>query len=199
MRREPGRAISLDPAGAWLRGTYRSPSPNCDPRPAGSRIELLVVHGISLPPGRFGVRYIDDLFHNRLDAKAAPCFEELDGMRVSAHVLIGRDGTVIQYVPFSMRAWHAGVSCFEGREHCNDFSIGIELEGCDDVPYTTPQYRALGHLCVLLMERWPAIGPDRLVGHCDIAPSRKTDPGPAFDWARFRREVLALTKCSVPP
>ena len=197
--RGPGRAISLDVAGAWLHGARCSPSPNCDSRPTGNQIELLVVHGISLPPGRFGIRYIDDLFHNRLDVKADPCFAAIAELRVSAHALIGRDGAVIQYVPFPMRAWHAGRSHFEGREHCNDFSIGIELEGCDDVPYTDPQYRTLGYLCVLLMERWPAIGPDRLVGHCDIAPGRKTDPGPAFDWARLRQEVCALVRCDDSP
>ena len=187
--RSKGAELSLDEAGTWLEGARRSPSPNCDPRPAGVAIDLVVVHAISLPPGRFGTPYVDDLFHNRLDARADPCFERVATLRVSAHAFITRDGGVTQYVPFPMRAWHAGVSCFEGRARCNDFSIGIELEGCDDVPYTKPQYRALGLLCRLLMKRWPAIGPERVVGHCDVAPGRKTDPGPAFDWARLRREM----------
>ena len=185
---------SLDEEGAWLAGVRRSPSPNCDPRPAGADIELLVVHGISLPPGRFGTSCIDDLFHNRLDARADPGFVAIAPLRVSAHALVARDGGVVQYVPFTMRAWHAGVSCYEGRERCNDFSIGIELEGCDDVPYTDPQYRSLGRLCGLLMRRWPAITLERIVGHCDIAPGRKTDPGPAFDWSRLRREVKRSAK-----
>ena len=181
--------LSLDEAGAWLHGARRSASPNCDPRPIGTVIDLIVVHAISLPPGCFGTPCIEDLFHNRLDAKADPFFASIASLRVSAHALIAREGSVTQYVAFPMRAWHAGVSCFEGRERCNDFSIGIELEGCDDVPYTTPQYRSLSRLCVLLMQRWPAITPERIVGHCDIAPQRKTDPGPAFDWPRLHREV----------
>ena len=190
----PERRPSLDEAGAWLHGARRSASPNCDPRPAGAVIDLIVVHAISLPPGRFGTPYIDDLFHNRLDAGADPFFASIASLRVSAHALITREGSVTQYVAFPMRAWHAGVSCFEGRERCNDFSIGIELEGCDHLPYTAPQYRSLSMLCVLLMQRWPAITAERIVGHCDIAPQRKTDPGPAFDWPRLRREVRELAR-----
>ena len=184
-----GAALSLDAEGAWLDEVRRVPSPNCDARPLGVGIDLLVVHGISLPPGRFGTSCVEDLFLNRLDAGADPCFASLASLRVSAHALVDRHGSITQYVPFCMRAWHAGVSRHEGRERCNDFSIGIELEGCDDVAYTAAQYRSLGEICVLLMRRWPAITRERIVGHCDIAPGRKTDPGPAFDWRRLRREV----------
>lgn len=181
--------LVLDQAGAWLQGVRRSPSPNCDARPGGAVIDLLVVHAISLPPGCFGTSYIEDFFLNRLDVGADPFFTTIASLRVSAHAVITRDGTITQYVPFTMRAWHAGVSCFEGRERCNDFSVGIELEGRDDIPYTAPQYRSLGLLCAVLMWHWPAITRDRIVGHCDIAPRRKTDPGPAFDWSRLHREV----------
>ena len=183
-----GRPL-LDAAGAWLRGVRRSPSPNCDARPEGMLIDLLVVHAISLPPGRFGTPCIEDFFLNRLDVGTDSFLASIASLRVSAHAVITRDGVVTQYVPFTMRAWHAGLSCFEGRERCNDFSIGIELEGCDDVPYAAPQYRALGLLCDTLMRRWPAITPARIVGHCDIAPRRKTDPGPLFDWTRLHREI----------
>ena len=141
----------LDDAGAWLRGVRRSPSPNCDPRPDGVAVDLLVVHAISLPPGCFGTSCIEDFFLNRLDARADPFFATIASLRVSAHAVIARDGVLTQYVPFTMRAWHAGVSCFQGRERCNDFSVGIELEGCDDIPYTAPQYRSLGALCAVLM------------------------------------------------
>ena len=184
--------LVLDEAGAWLQGVRRSPSPNCDARPAGAGIDLLVVHGISLPPGRFGSTCIEDFFLNRLDIESDPFFATIATLRVSAHAVIARDGAVTQFVPFTMRAWHAGVSCFKGRERCNDFSIGIELEGCDDVPYTGPQYRSLGRLCAFLMRRWPGITAERIVGHCDIAPGRKTDPGPAFDWPRLHAEVRRL-------
>lgn len=181
--------VVLDEAGTWLQGVRRSPSPNCDARPCGAVIDLLVVHAISLPPRCFGTPYIEDFFLNRLDVGADPFFTTIASLRVSAHAVIARAGTITQYVPFTMRAWHAGVSCFEGRERCNDFSVGIELEGCDDIPYTAPQYRSLGLLCAVLMQHWPAITRERIVGHCDIAPRRKTDPGPAFDWSRLHREV----------
>ncbi len=189
---ETGQLV-LDEAGAWLRGVRRLASPNCDPRPDGVAIDLLVVHAISLPPRRFGTSCIEDFFLNRLDVEADPFFATIASLRVSAHAVITRDGVLTQYVPFTMRAWHAGVSHFEGRERCNDFSIGIELEGCDDIAYTTPQYRTLSQLCALLMRRWPAITRERIVGHCDIAPGRKTDPGPAFDWSRLHREVRLAT------
>ena len=181
--------LALDEAGAWLDGVRHAPSPNFDARPADAIIDLVVVHGISLPPGHFGTPHVEELFCNRLDPRADPCFASIASLRVSAHTVITRDGAITQYVPFTMRAWHAGVSRFQHRDRCNDYSIGIELEGCDDVPYTTPQYRSLSRLCALLIRRWPAIEVDRIVGHCDIAPGRKTDPGPAFDWVRLRAEV----------
>ncbi len=177
----------------WLPGVRRSPSPNCDPRPPGTDIDLLVLHNISLPPGEFGGRWIDDLFHNRLDPQAHPYFRAIAGLRVSAHLLIRRDGSAIQYVPLQLRAWHAGVSCFRGRERCNDFSIGIELEGTDQTPFREPQYASLARLTREVMHRYPAITPERLTGHSDIAPGRKTDPGPAFNWARFRRDLGSVS------
>ena len=148
--------------------------------------ELLVIHGISLPEGRFGGPYIEDLFLNRLDMAADPSFAELEGLRVSAHALIRRDGEVVQFVPFTLRAWHAGVSSFRGRQACNDFSVGIEMEGADSVPYEDAQYESLNALIAALRTVYPAVTPDAIVGHADIAPGRKTDPGPAFDWNGIR-------------
>lgn len=171
----------------WLAGDVRRlPSPNCDDRAVGEVVDLLVVHGISLPPGEFGGPYIDALFTNSLDENAHPYFKQIAGVQVSAHVLIRRDGEVVQYVPFTQRAWHAGASCFAGRERCNDFSIGIELEGCDDLPYEPVQYQRLAQLARLLMAAFPAITPERIAGHCEIAPGRKSDPGACFDWLHFR-------------
>ncbi|BCX82208.1 N-acetyl-anhydromuramoyl-L-alanine amidase [Methylomarinovum caldicuralii] len=178
----------------WLTPVRRCPSPNQDARPAGE-ISLVVVHNISLPPGRFGGGHIDALFTNRLDPAADPYFAAIADLKVSAHVLIDRAGKTTQYVPFHRRAWHAGRSCFQGRERCNDFSIGIELEGCDDIPYEEAQYRRLAEIVRLLLERYPGLTPERITGHSDIAPGRKTDPGPAFDWARFRR---CLEPCRKP-
>ncbi len=176
-------------AGGWLEDAARRPSPYCDERPPGTAIDLIVVHGISLPPGQFGGEAIDRLFCGRLDPAGDPELAPLAGLRVSAHVLIRRDGGLIQYVPFRLRAWHAGRSEFAGRTACNDFSIGIELEGCDDVAYEAAQYRQLARLCRRLMRRYPGITPARIAGHCHIAPGRKTDPGPAFDWAGFRSRL----------
>jgi AmpD protein len=173
----------------WLEGVARRPSPNQDARPDPDDVSLLVVHGISLPPGEFGGRWIDVLFDNRLDPAAHPYFAQIAGLRVSAHLLIRRDGEVTQYVPFSARAWHAGASCFAGREQCNDYSIGVELEGTDELPYTDAQYNVLAAIAGTLMQAYPAIAPERIAGHCDIAPGRKTDPGPAFDWPRFRASI----------
>lgn len=155
-------------------------------------MDLLVIHGISLPPGEFGGGFIEDLFLNRLDPKAHPSFHSIVGGRVSSHLLVRRDGEVIQYVPFHQRAWHAGISEFRGRTRCNDFSIGIELEGNDDTPYETVQYQRLTGLTRLLMKAFPGITLDRIQGHSDIAPGRKTDPGPNFDWNTFRY-LLAST------
>ncbi len=161
------------------------PSPNCDARPE-TKIDLLVIHGISLPPGEFGGPNIDALFLNRLDPADHPYFEKIAALRVSSHVLVRRDGHLIQYVPFAKRAWHAGKSIFQGRKNCNDFSIGIELEGADEIPYTKAQYQRLALLTQVLINHYPAITWDRIVGHSDIAPGRKTDPGPAFDWDYYR-------------
>lgn len=170
----------------WLQGVSHSPSPNVNERPVGDGIDLLVIHSISLPPGEFGGPWIDDLFHNRLDPDAHPYFAQIHALEVSAHCLIRRDGRIVQYVPFDKRAWHAGPSCFEGRENCNDFSIGIELEGSDEAAFTDEQYRALAEVTRSIRSLYPAITAARVTGHSDIAPGRKTDPGPAFDWQRYR-------------
>tara|TARA_R110001592_G_scaffold83980_3_gene248584 strand:- start:979 stop:1632 length:654 start_codon:yes stop_codon:yes gene_type:complete len=167
------------------------PSPNYGSRPEDATISLLVVHNISLPPGQFGGRYIEDFFTNCPNPAEHPYFSTIAEMRVSAHALIRRDGAVVQFVSLLERAWHAGRSCFEGVEECNDFSIGIELEGADDVPYTAEQYRSLAVLTKVISSAWPAITNDRITGHCDIAPGRKTDPGPAFDWHSFRASLQA--------
>ncbi|MCX8003962.1 MAG: 1,6-anhydro-N-acetylmuramyl-L-alanine amidase AmpD [Burkholderiaceae bacterium] len=171
----------VDEAG-WVRGVARCASPYCDERPAGVAIELLVVHSISLPPGVFGSGDVVRLFTGRLDCQAHPFYAHLAGLRVSAHFLIERNGAVTQFVACGRRAWHAGASHFEGRAACNDFSIGVELEGCDFVPFTEAQYAALGRLLAVLRAAYPL----RAVrGHSDIAPGRKTDPGPLFDWRRL--------------
>lgn len=166
-------------------------SPNYDSRPAGTAADLIVVHGISLPPGEFGGPWIDRLFTNTLPVAAHPYFAEIAGGRVSAHLCIRRDGAVTQYVGFNHRAWHAGVSCYEGREACNDFSIGIELEGTDTVAYDSRQYAALAEVVAALCRAYPSLDPARLAGHSDIAPGRKTDPGTAFDWTLARRAIAA--------
>lgn len=170
----------------WIRGECWKPSPNCDARPPGTSLDLIVVHGISLPPGRFGGPWIDDLFTNRLDPAAHPYFESIAHLEVSTHLLICRAGRLTQYVGFEQRAWHAGVSSYCGRERCNDFSIGIELEGADDVPYEEVQYASLARVVRALRRCYPSLARAPVVGHSDIAPGRKTDPGPAFDWPRFR-------------
>lgn len=179
------QGYTLDAAGEWLLGVPRLPSPNADARPPGADIELLVVHGISLPPGLYGGPFIDLLFTNALPASAHPSFAGLEALRVSAHLLVRRDGALTQYVPFSQRAWHAGVSSWRGRPRCNDYSIGIELEGSDEEPYEFVQYVRLAAVARCLMRRWPRLTPESIVGHADIAPGRKTDPGPAFDWRRL--------------
>jgi AmpD protein len=176
----------VDIASNLLSGARRVISPHCDDRPPDMGIELLVIHGISLPPGQFGGHWIEAFFLGRLPADGHPYFAGIAVQRVSAHLLIRRDGEVLQFVPFHRRAWHAGVSSFEGRVACNDFSIGIELEGCDDIPYMDQQYAALNVVARALIQAYPGITPTRIVGHSDIAPGRKTDPGPAFDWTKFR-------------
>ena len=172
--------------GGWLRRVRRCPSPFFDARPGLMPLSLLVVHAISLPEGVFGTGYPEALFQGRLDCRAHASFADLEGVEVSAHVLIDRAGALTQFVPFHGRAWHAGVSQWQGRERCNDFSIGIELEGCDEEPYADAQYAPLVALTRLLMRDFPGITGQRIVGHSDIAPGRKTDPGPHFDWARYR-------------
>ena len=171
----------------WLVGARRVPSPHHDCRPDEETPSLLVVHNISLPPGEFGGPWIDALFTGTLDPHAHPFFAEIAHLRVSAHCLIRRDGEIVQYVPFDKRAWHAGVSNYQGRERCNDFSIGIELEGTDDSGYTPEQYETLVVVTQALLQHYPDLTPERIVGHCDIAPGRKTDPGAGFDWAYYRQ------------
>jgi AmpD protein len=174
--------MKLDHEG-WLVEARQAPSPNCDPRPEGEAPSLIVIHNISLPPGEFGGNAVEALFTNRLDWEAHPYYQGIRGLEVSAHFFIRRDGELVQFVPCSMRAWHAGASNWCGRERCNDFSIGIELEGTDDQPFTDAQYARLGELTQALRNTYPITG---IVGHADIAPGRKTDPGPHFDWARYR-------------
>ena len=165
------------------------PSPNFDARPHGVDIDLLVVHAISLPAGEFGGPYIEQLFTNRLVTDQHPCFADIQQLRVSAHFLITRDGRLLQFVDIFARAWHAGESSWQGRSHCNDFSVGVELEGCDELPFEITQYARLTSLLKDLFQRLPALNATRLVGHSDIAPTRKTDPGPHFDWARVREAL----------
>lgn len=179
--------MRVDPGSGWLEGARRVPSPNHDQRPSGAEPELVVVHAISLPPGRFGGDWIDRLFTNTLDPGDHPYFAEVADLRVSAHALIRRDGGLTQYVPFHRRAWHAGRSSFRGRPECNDFSVGIELEGTDELPFEPVQYRRLSQLVAALAEAYPGITPERMAGHCDIAPGRKTDPGPRFDWQHLKQ------------
>jgi AmpD protein len=171
----------------WLPQAMQRRSPHCDARPPGVEISLLIIHGISLPKGVFGLDHVERLFLGCLDEAAHPSFVGLRDMRVSAHLLIDRKGTITQFCPFSMRAWHAGVSSFGGRAHCNDFSIGIELEGTDEVPYEDIQYEVLGRACGWLATAFPSI--HHITGHADVAPGRKTDPGAALDWQRLRREL----------
>ena len=184
------RGLVVGPDG-WLGGVRRVPSPNSDARPPGTAIDLIVVHGISLPPGRFGGPWIDALFTNRLDPAAHPYFAGVAALKVSAHLLVRRDGALVQYVPFAARAWHAGESSFAGRARCNDYSIGIELEGADGVRYTAKQYRRLAQAAALIMRLHPLVTAARIVGHSDVAPGRKTDPGPAFEWPRLRAMLAA--------
>jgi AmpD protein len=174
-----------------LVGARECPSPNADDRPADATIDLVVVHGISLPPGYFGTGDVDALFTNALDPGAHPAYAELCAMRVSSHLLIDRAGDVTQYVPFDARAWHAGVSAWRGRARCNDFAVGIELEGTDRTPYTEAQYRVLAAVVRALRAAYPTLAPDALAGHDAIAPGRKTDPGPAFDWAHLHALLAA--------
>lgn len=173
--------MKIDAAG-WMTGVRRLASPNCDARPQRTSVELLVIHNISLPPGEFGGAAVAELFTNCLDANAHPYFAKIAGLKVSSHFFIRRDGAVMQFVPCGKRAWHAGVSSWQGRSACNDFSIGIEMEGGDDISFTDQQYAVLARLTRRLRRNYPIRA---IVGHADIAPGRKTDPGPCFDWGRY--------------
>jgi N-acetyl-anhydromuramoyl-L-alanine amidase len=185
VRATEGNRYTVSPGAGLIRPAAQCPSPNQDDRPEGAAPELIVIHGISLPPGGFGGPYIEQLFTNCLDASVHPYFEQISGLHVSAHLLLRRDGSLLQFVPFGRRAWHAGPSSFRGRSCCNDFSIGIELEGEDEVPYADAQYVELALVIRALFEAYPSLDTRLIAGHCDIAPGRKTDPGPAFDWLRL--------------
>jgi AmpD protein len=191
LRRKYSRGpdLRVDARSGLLNGARRLASPNHDARPLGVRTDLIVIHGISLPPGEFGGPWIERLFTNSLPPDGHPYFAEVAALRVSAHLLVRRDGEVVQFVAFQDRAWHAGKSSHRGREACNDFSIGVELEGVDDAPYTGRQYRVLASVVAALCRAYPRLSPRRIVGHAEIAPGRKTDPGPAFDWRRARRLI----------
>ncbi len=178
-------------ANGCLNGMRFIPSPNCDGRPAGCAINLLVIHNISLPPDEFSGDGVIELFTNQLDPAAHPYYQTLRNLKVSAHFFIRRDGESIQFVACSKRAWHAGISNWQGKTHCNDFSIGVELEGSDTRPFTDAQYTALTALSRVLHEAYPITD---IVGHSDVAAGRKTDPGPHFDWERYRSALLAATR-----
>jgi len=171
----------------YLEEARRVTSSNCDDRPKQTNIDLIVIHCISLPPGKFGGHYIDKLFLNQLDPTDDPYFRSVCQLKVSAHILLERGGQITQYVPFNLRAWHAGESMFEGRKRCNDYSIGIEMEGTEDTPYNDKQYTQLARLIRVLIKNYPNLSEQRIVGHSTIAPGRKTDPGKSFDWDRLRR------------
>jgi len=185
------RHLQVDLDSARMRGATYIASPNFDSRPAGVEADLIVVHGISLPPDEFGGPWIDRLFTNTLPAEVHPYFAQLASLRVSSHLVIRRDGDLTQFVKFTDRAWDAGESLYAGRQGFNDFSIGVELEGADTIAYEEAQYAALAEAIAALCAAYPRLSPARLVGHSDIAPGRKTDPGPAFDWPRARRLIDA--------
>jgi N-acetyl-anhydromuramoyl-L-alanine amidase len=186
MRVPQAERQSIDPVTGRSAGARQVDSPNFDPRPLGVAPVLIVVHGISLPPDDYGGPWIDDLFMNQLDPTAHPYFADIAGRKVSSHFLIRRTGELVQYVSCNHRAWHAGMSAYEGRSNCNDFSIGIELEGADASAYEPRQYRVLADLILTLCDAYPSLSTERIAGHSDIAPGRKTDPGIAFDWPRLR-------------
>ncbi len=170
----------------WFAEARPVISPNANERPPGCAVSLLVIHNISLPPGCFGGDHVEQFFRNRLDPGLHPYFRTIASLKVSAHLFIRRDGELVQFVSLDRRAWHAGRSAFQGREECNDYAVGIELEGSDDLTYSDAQYRTLIECCRQLLRHYPGLSPGRIVGHSDIAPGRKTDPGPAFDWLRLR-------------
>jgi N-acetyl-anhydromuramoyl-L-alanine amidase len=183
--------VKVDLKNGIMRGVRQVASPNFDARPVGVVADLIVVHGISLPPGEFGGPWIDRLFTNSLPVDIHPYFQEIGELRVSSHLLVARDGALTQFVKFTDRAWHAGESRYEGRTACNDFSIGVELEGVDTIPYEAAQYDTLAEVVAALCDAYPRLSSERLVGHSDISPGRKTDPGPAFDWERAQRCISA--------
>lgn len=178
--------FSINAQTGLLEPVLYLPSPNCDERPLPMLIDMVVVHGISLPPTQFGTGAIEAFFCNQLDISQHEYYGNIAHLKVSSHLLIKRDGEIVQFVPFNRRAWHAGESSFQGKTRCNDFSIGIELEGTDEIPYEQAQYQQLVAIVRLLMQTYSAITPDRVVGHSDIAPGRKTDPGPTFNWSYLK-------------
>lgn len=184
--------IQIDSEQGLISCSTYVPSPNWNERPTGTTISLLVIHGISLPPGQFGGQWVHALFRNELPFDGHPYFKEIADLKVSSHLYINREGQIWQFVPFHKRAWHAGPSCFDNRENCNDFSVGIELEGTDDIPYTSQQYDTLVNVTLALLKNYPEITLDRIVGHSDIAPDRKTDPGLSFDWQKYKQAVASL-------
>jgi N-acetyl-anhydromuramoyl-L-alanine amidase len=188
--------LQVDLESGLMQHTRQVASPNHDARPDGVEAELIVVHGISLPPGEFGGPWIERLFMNTLPLDMHPYFAEIGELRVSSHLLVARDGGLTQFVKFTDRAWHAGQSSYHGRAACNDFSIGVELEGLDTLAYEDAQYHTLAEVVAALCDAYPRLSPERLVGHSDISPGRKTDPGPAFDWERARRCIGAA--CGAP-
>ncbi len=176
---------TVSPRKGLIRPAEQCPSPNQDDRPDGCEPDLIIIHSISLPPGEFGGPYVEQLFTNRLNWDAHPYFAEVRDLTVSSHLFIPRGGGLIQFVPFGRRAWHAGTSCYRDRQECNDFSIGIELEGEDETPYADPQYDTLIRVISALQTKYTSLCARRIVGHCDVSPDRKSDPGPAFDWLRL--------------
>jgi AmpD protein len=184
-------SFTVHVATGLLPGVRQVLSPHCDPRPAGVAADLILIHGISLPPGQYGGPWIERLFTGNLPPAEHAYFAQVHGMRVSSHLLVRRDGEVVQFVPFQMRAWHAGASEYQGRAACNDFSIGIELEGMDETPYEAAQYAATAQAVRALLAAYPGLSAARIAGHSDVAPGRKTDPGAAFDWPRFRTLISA--------
>jgi len=182
-------SLRIHVATGLLEGVRQVLSPHQDARPAGVVPDLIVMHGISLPPGEYGGPWIERLFTGSLPREKHPYFAEISGMRVSAHLLVRRDGEIVQFVPFHLRAWHAGASQYEGRTACNDFSVGIEMEGQDDESYEAAQYGSAGAAITALLAAYPQVTPERIVGHSDVAPGRKSDPGEAFDWAALRQAI----------
>ena len=188
--------MKIDKNSGKIQGIHSIASPNYNERPIENDVSLVVIHGISVPPGRFGDGYIEQLFTNSLSITEHPYFQEIINLRVSAHILINREGVITQFVPFNKRAWHAGESKYQGRENCNDFSIGIELEGVDDIPYTEEQYAQLAEVLQNLYNSYPLLTRETMAAHSDIAPGRKTDPGQAFDWEYLNLKLDIQEKLS---